>query len=85
MFLVFLLKCILFLKRVTNLKMSITLQPWRILENSKNNPAMIFDDLYENGNKKLQKHMTFKKQFLKIVNNLLIIVNNLLIIVNNYY
>ena len=57
-------------------EMSISLQPWRISENSKNNPAMIFDDLYENGNKKLQKNMTFKKYFLKIVNNLLIIVNN---------
>ena len=62
-----------------NLKkeMSISLQPWRILKNSKrNNPALIFDDLYENGNKKLQKNMTFKKPFLKIVNNLLLIIIN---------
>ena len=57
-------------------EMRISLQPWRILKNSKNNPALIFDDLYENGNKKLQKNMTFKKHFLNIVNNLLIIGNN---------
>ena len=48
-------------------EMSISLQPWRILKNSKNNPAMIFDDLYENVNKKLQKNMTFKKNFLKLL------------------
>ena len=44
----------------------ISLQPWRILENSKNNPAMIFDDLYENGNKKLQKKHDFYETFSKI-------------------
>ena len=63
MFLVFLLKCILFLKSAENRKVSISLQPWRILENSKHNPAMIFDDLYENVNKILHKNMTFKKIF----------------------
>ena len=70
MFIVFLLKCILFLKSAENLKVSISLQPWRILENSKHNPAMIFDDLYENGNKILHKNTTFKKNFWNVLKTL---------------